>query len=474
MSTCTGVGGRSHAFFLHEGHDVCSECQVIVCRSCQVMIDKHVFCLRCYTTRAIDPLPQNRAMTIADMRLELKSKYNFDGANELDMIDMEDVFLSIGYIDKYRQHEHSVPFPIYPTSDLELQVDRRWDHVIEMDFKAKVAFLAHPDLTAMHIPGILQLFGSMVAIKTPKKTQCSKVMSLHDILPASMFMYAANCRVDSGYRLLQRCIRHATDSRFPMIDKEIAMLINHNGELRIQLSAVVPASMKNCSYMSEIVLTPTKNLCCKCTCPCGSQNKERTLCVHNLPLLYYLTLLLFRELAGHIIREFAACMRSGLWQDSVWSAEDMMVMKRNIILLSEAAGKHVNKHNVRTVSIDELLDIFLVGTEKRREWKKTTTAPPKPCQLGPIKNMVFPSTRKQGTEQTKLQHSAATKEEQFLSPQPPPVTTEPGLDINLTAQPPTVSPAVVATLAVNVEAKTFQPNYLLISLLIDASECYSV
>jgi hypothetical protein len=43
MSTCTGVGGCSHAFLLHKGHDTCTEYKVIVCRSCQGMIDKHVF-----------------------------------------------------------------------------------------------------------------------------------------------------------------------------------------------------------------------------------------------------------------------------------------------------------------------------------------------------------------------------------------------------------------------------------------------
>ena len=171
--------------------------------------------------------------------------------------------------------------------------------------------------------------------------------------------------VDSGYRLLQRCIHHATDSRFPRIDKENKTLINHKGELGIHLRACVPASMKNCSYQSEIVITPTKVLCCKCTCQCGSQNKERTLCIHNLPLLYSLTLLLFRDLADLIIREFAACMRCKLWEIKMWSAADVMVIKQNLATLSEAAGEEVNQHNILTVSIDELLDNFLVGTEKR-------------------------------------------------------------------------------------------------------------
>ncbi len=201
--------------------------------------------------------------------------------------------MSIGYVDKYRQQEHNVPFPIYPMSDLSA-VARKWQNVINMGFKAKGAFLAHPEITARHVPGILELSGSIVAFDSSKKTNCFKEMKLLcDILPTSFFIYAVNCCIDSGYRLLQHCIHHATDSRFPRNDKEIATLINHNGELGIYLCACVPALMKNCSYLSEIVLTPTKILCCKCTCQCGSQNNERMLCVHNLPLLYSMTILLF-------------------------------------------------------------------------------------------------------------------------------------------------------------------------------------
>ena len=407
MSTCKGVGERSHVFLKHEGHAICSECDEVVCTSCRGMIDKQIFCLSCYSARAIDPTPQKSTLTIAEMRLELKDKYNFDGAQALDIMEVEDVYLSIGYIDEYRKHVNNVPFPMYPTSNLQ-SASKPWEDVIDIDFKAKGAFLADPNLSCAHIPGILKLFGSIVEFDSTEETKSSKVSTLRHILPSCFFVFAANCRVDSGYRVIQRCIRHATDSRFPSIDKEIAKLINYHGELGIHLSATVPASMKNCLYKSEIVLTPTKILCCKCTCPCGSQNKERTLCVHNLPLVYSLTLLMFRELADHIIREFAACMRCNIWNNVDWSAEDKMVVKRSIILLTEAAGETIDKHDILTVSIDILLDDFLVGTKKRREWKKRTSTPPKPCELGPIKSMAFPSTKKQGGSHTKRRHEKDT------------------------------------------------------------------
>ena len=327
-----------------------------------------------------------------------------------------------------------------------------WDDVVNIDFKAKGAFLADPNLSAAHLPGILKLFGALVKFDSTEVIKKPNEMTIRHVLPSIFFRLAGNCRVDSGYCLMQRCIRHATDSKFPSIDTQIAKLINHNGELGIHLLALVPALMKNCcSYKSEIVLTPTKILCSKCTCPCGSQNNERTLCVHNLPLVYSLTLLLFRDLADHIIRELAACMRCNIWNDAVWSAADQVVMKQNLILLTEAAGDPVDKYNVLTVSIDDLLEDFLVGTEKRREWKKRTSAPPKTFELGPIKNMTFPSTRKQGGSQTKRRHQDDTatmdSSSEKLSPLPTKTTDK---------------------------VCTYLPNYLRISLLINAAKCDNV
>ncbi len=81
-----------------------------MCRLCQGNIDNQVFCLGCYTSRAIDPLLQNNALTIPKMCLVLKDKYNFDGTNDLDIIEVEDVFWSIGYVEKYHQQEHNVCF----------------------------------------------------------------------------------------------------------------------------------------------------------------------------------------------------------------------------------------------------------------------------------------------------------------------------------------------------------------------------
>jgi hypothetical protein len=83
------------------------------------------------------------------------------------------------------------------------------------------------------------------------------------------------------------------------------------------LDADIPASMKNDVYKTGIVATAKDILCCKCSCKCGSDGKERIVCVHNLPLLFLLTLLLFEDLAEHMLLEFAACMDSNIWDKTV-------------------------------------------------------------------------------------------------------------------------------------------------------------
>ena len=117
------------------------------------------------------------------------------------------------------------------------------------------------------------------------------------------------------------------------------------------------------------------------------------------------------------------------------------------VLLTEAAGDPVNKYNVLTVSIDDLLEDFFVGTE-RREWKKRTSAPPKPFELGAIKNMTFPSTRKQGGSQTKRRRQDKTATMESSSKKLPPHPTR-----------------------TTNEVFTYLPNHLRISLLINAAKC---
>ena len=82
-----------------------------------------------------------------------------------------------------------------------------------------------------------------------------------------------------------------------------------------------------------------------------------------------------------------------MWDINIWSEEKLRDMKTKEIVLMNAAGDSCGAID-SSKRIPEILEMFLVGTEKRKVWKERS--PPKPSELGPIKDMIFPSTARIG------------------------------------------------------------------------------
>ena len=70
--------------------------------------------------------------------------------------------------------------------------------------------------------------------------------------------------------------------------------------------------MKDAVYHSTVAFTCDKIQCAKCECQAGARSKERVLCIHNLPLIYQLVMLLDDGLAEHILIELCSRWDSGL------------------------------------------------------------------------------------------------------------------------------------------------------------------
>ena len=157
------------------------------------------------------------------------------------------------FMKNYRGHEQSVPFPLYETSELDTDVSSKWAELVDINFKYGATFLAETDLDVKHIPGVLAFFASLAKFEDGKKTEWVKDAAMYDSLPALLIKFANNSRVDSGHRLLMRCIRHAMDSRTPSLDDKVATLILHEGDVGIQLTSPMPASMKSKTYTPSIV-----------------------------------------------------------------------------------------------------------------------------------------------------------------------------------------------------------------------------
>jgi len=405
---CKGVGGKEHNFLAACGHGTCAKCKHDVCTYCQATIgmDTNTYCLLCSATESLVPeIGSEAAESIDARRTRLINVHQFAGADNLDSDEVEDVLEVMDFLRDYRAQGSTVPFPLYKTEEMEATTSSKWEEIAEIDFSNGGAFLADGSINQKHIPGILKFFAAVATFASPdeKHTDWKKDGEIYDALPKLLIDFAAKSRVDSGYRLLSRCLRHALDSKCPSLENKAATLILHGDDVGIRINSAVPASMrKKVVYHPGIVFTATEVLCCECNCQCGSKAKEQIVCVHNFPLLFLLLLLLMDALAESMLLEFAACMRSNIWDKTLWSADDLKSMKQSIGTLAEAAGEDMSGVDLDNITIEEFIDIFETGTEGRKEWKQRCKKKPKPgdhCCIADIGR--FESTATEAKKRTK-------------------------------------------------------------------------
>lgn len=184
-SICEGVGKRTHIFFTHEGYNTCEHCGGTICmHCCKVTDDKISYCLPCYATNSAVPLSGcEGSKTIADMRRELKDDFNFDHVDTLHSDEVEEAYDKMEFVHVYKGREGNVPFPIYTSNEI-LHECRHWSKIADIELQYGGAFLADPTIQSQHIPGILQLFGSMVTYDRGHQTGWMK--KINDSMPAML------------------------------------------------------------------------------------------------------------------------------------------------------------------------------------------------------------------------------------------------------------------------------------------------
>jgi len=134
-----------------------------------------------------------------------------------------------------------VPFPLHKSSSMDDGV--HWSTIQEIDLSDGGSFIGDPDIDPKHLPGILEFFASLVSFESKTRTDWVKDPAVYDAMPEIFISFAEKSRVDSGYRLLGRIIRHAFDSRVSTMDICQARLIIDNdngGDIGIQLLSEIP------------------------------------------------------------------------------------------------------------------------------------------------------------------------------------------------------------------------------------------
>ena len=131
---------------------------------------------------------------------------------------------------------------------------------------------------------------------------------------------------------MKRCLCHALDPRaFPLINQKVSIFqSNKDGTLGLVLQNKVSASTKESEYKSMIAFTSKDILATKCQCHAGGKNEERVVCVHNLPLIYQLVMLLDHGLVEHIMIELCSRWNTDIEQCIM---NDSFIFATNMVYL---------------------------------------------------------------------------------------------------------------------------------------------
>jgi hypothetical protein len=138
--------------------------------------EKRIYCLSCYATNTAAPLSGcDESKTIAEMQRESKEQYNFDHVDKLQLDEVEEVYEKMDIVQSYKCRESNALFPIHATSKLETLISgstifTSWSTIADVDLQYGGAFLADPSIETHYIPGVLEIFGSLVTYDKGKSS----------------------------------------------------------------------------------------------------------------------------------------------------------------------------------------------------------------------------------------------------------------------------------------------------------------
>ena len=162
------------------------------------------------------------------------------------------------------------------------------------------------------------------------------------------------------------------------------------GEIAMILKSQITASMRNAKYQPMAAVTCNGHLsAAKCDCKAGSARPtDRGVCVHILPMLLQLSLLLFDGLAQNLLVELSHRWNENL-EEEIENLGEMTSIKDSISILLEADGFH-SPGNVRNLDVRTMLKPYSVGTEK----EKIVHFLPREDELLPLRELQIISTQK--------------------------------------------------------------------------------
>ena len=412
---CKGICNvnQKHVFLASENHYTCSKCNEVFCSTCGYAPDKDrnrkkkktpysnsyfddkdkPLCLDCYRTDLFLPLGADvMVMSNKEMIRILKENNHQigDDTPPHTIQEMYDLYLTN---QNYRDNlKNRITFPLLPAKSLK-QIDLIGEELLTFNIINGGQFINDKqNICNETLLQVIDLIASFLKIQPGYKHVHFKD-EIFNVIPKMFVDFANGCRVDSGYRLLERCLRHCFDNKAePIINKKATFLKTQSGELAIILRNKVPASMKDDCYEVETCCTKDILLACTCTCKSGGKEEEKIACVHNIPVLYQFTMLLHAGLADNILVELAERWNSTL---DTLVVDNILHVKENIMqMMMMDDSVDVEATGMKTsTTISEMLQKYAVTTQK-----SNLKIPPKPDpnELIPLRNLNIISLAKKG------------------------------------------------------------------------------
>ena len=184
-----------------------------------------------------------------------------------------------------------------------------------------------------------------------------------------------------------------------MEQKASLFIDEKDGEVGLLLENDVPASMKDAQYKVKCAFTKDKLLACKCQCHAGGDKNQRVVCVHTLPVIYQLTMLLDDGLAEHLLIELCSRWDTDL-EDIVEENDLFSQMRKDIKLLMRHNGDSEAKIK-KVMSQPTIHDILQAGYATGTECQKKIPRPPAARKLRPLREKDFQSNVTKAKERRK-------------------------------------------------------------------------
>jgi hypothetical protein len=368
LAECIGPGNGPHYYMKKEGANHCYDCNVVVCKTCTFPNGTELFCVNCFAA--------SNFVSVGDLDLSISTNemvtiLNDHGCNISTSDPVEDIMDIYDTVVNKSNGIYSEEILQNVTVPQETPLYLRYLHpIITFDLNKGASFMDDEKLDLQDVIEVLEIIQQLVHIKKPEPVyqRLDDISCTYSVIPTVLIEIANKSRHEAcGYKLLKRCIRHALDSGAVDIRKATVSVVKVDEQVGLLVVHKVKASMKQDIYDVKVCFNKTTIISCSCTCKCGGQGQQKIICIHILPVLYQISLLVFEGLAENILVELAAYVskknESTFTESNVF---DLLNITSSFIFCATKTQPYIPECSGLS-ALKQVLHVYSVGTNKQRK-----------------------------------------------------------------------------------------------------------